>query len=337
MPRIRSIKPQFFLNDELASLHPLDRLLFIGLWTMADRDGRLEERPLKIKAALLPYDAYDIEEALKRLSGKKFIVRYGVRAEKSAEKANYIEISNFRKHQCPNVKEPESTIPAPCRHHKSTPRLGKGKEGKGEGGGALGRGECAPSSSGKTASPEILNDTSSTASGDENATRAHSPLQAAGSSGRIEIVSLHLEDSPQQAAGNLPKNQGKVLPDDLKIKPESGRPEFNGGFQREGAPAAGGRYADLSGKAEFKPARNAKQLAVRGTGGQLLSRQFQQGRGLSPDNRRARHCVKEAGEAGRLFNPHAPRAAPVAPKAPCANDANGLGKKGKHDDIAEKI
>ncbi len=72
MSRIRSIKPQFFLNDELASLHPLDRLLFIGLWTMADKAGRLEDRPLKIKAAVLPYDAYDIEEALKRLSGKKF-------------------------------------------------------------------------------------------------------------------------------------------------------------------------------------------------------------------------------------------------------------------------
>ena len=68
---------------------------------MADRDGRLEERPLKIKAAVLPYDAYDIEEALKRLSGKKFIVRYGVRAEKSAEKANYIEISKFQKTPVP--------------------------------------------------------------------------------------------------------------------------------------------------------------------------------------------------------------------------------------------
>ncbi len=166
--------------------------------------------------------------------------------------------------------------------------------------------------------------------------------------------------------GASKKNQGKGLPDDLKIKPESRRPEFNGGFQREGAPAAGGRYADLSGKVEFKPARNAKQLAVRGTGGQLLSRPFQQGHGLSPDNRRARHRVKEAGapspgrgEAdlsgkaefkparfanqlpcaapGRFFNPRAPRAAPVAPKAPCANDANGSAKKGKYDDIAEKI
>ena len=220
--------------------------------------------------------------------------------------------------------------------------MGKERKGKGREREALGRGECAPLSSGKTASPEILNDTSketskdtsSTASGDENATRAPCPLQAAGS---------------------FKKNQGKVLPDDLKIgteRPspypspargegkkdrEAGRPALNLGFQREGAPAAGGRYADLSGKAEFKPARNAKQLAVRGTGGQLLSRPFQQGHGLSPDNRRARRRVKEAGEAGRFFNPGNPRAAPVAPKAPCANDANGSGKKGKYDDIAEKI
>ncbi len=139
MSRIRSIKPQFFLNDELASLHPLDRILFIGLWTMADREGRLEDRPLKIKAAILPYDDYDIEEALKRLAGGDFIVRYGVKASQK----RFIGITNFSRHQCPNTKEPESTIPAPCRnnagtipasyrHDAGTLRLGKGKEGKGE-------------------------------------------------------------------------------------------------------------------------------------------------------------------------------------------------------------
>ncbi len=37
----------------------------------------------------------------------------------------------------------------------------------------------------------------------ENATRAHSPQPAAGSSERMEIVSLHLEDSPLLAAGSF--------------------------------------------------------------------------------------------------------------------------------------
>jgi hypothetical protein len=49
MPRTRQIKPGFFKNDELAELPIEARLLFAGLWTIADREGRLEDRPKKIK------------------------------------------------------------------------------------------------------------------------------------------------------------------------------------------------------------------------------------------------------------------------------------------------
>jgi len=100
--------------------------LFVGLWTQADREGRLEDRPRKIKVAILPYDDYDINESLDRLQSKEFIFRY------SANGANYIQINNFLKHQYPNIKESESTIPAPCKNRTSTPRLRKGKEGKGK-------------------------------------------------------------------------------------------------------------------------------------------------------------------------------------------------------------
>lgn len=126
MARIRSIKPGFFLNDVLAELPPLDRILFAGLWTLADREGRLEDRIKKIKAEILPYDDHDIDEALTRLADKNFIQRYEVKGCK------YIQILNFLKHQCPNVKEHDSIIPAPYKHHTSTPRLRKGKEGKGK-------------------------------------------------------------------------------------------------------------------------------------------------------------------------------------------------------------
>ena len=56
MARARNIKPSFFTNDVLAEIDPLGRLLFIALWTMADREGRLEDRPKRIKAEALPYD-----------------------------------------------------------------------------------------------------------------------------------------------------------------------------------------------------------------------------------------------------------------------------------------
>ena len=76
MPRIRSIKPDFFVNDELGALSPTTRLLFIGLWTQADREGRLHDRPKRLKVMLLPYDDVDIEEAISELADSGHIIRY---------------------------------------------------------------------------------------------------------------------------------------------------------------------------------------------------------------------------------------------------------------------
>src|SRR5690606_1233069 len=74
--RARNIKPGFFSNDELAEVSPLGRLLFIALWTMADRAGRLEDRPKRIKVEALPYDDCDAESLLSELAERDFILRY---------------------------------------------------------------------------------------------------------------------------------------------------------------------------------------------------------------------------------------------------------------------
>ena len=78
MARARNIKPGFFSNDVLAECEPLARLLFAGLWTIADREGRLEDRPKRIKAELLPYDDCNIDALLDALHSKGFILRYSV-------------------------------------------------------------------------------------------------------------------------------------------------------------------------------------------------------------------------------------------------------------------
>ena len=49
MARSRNIKPSIMANEELAELEPLSRLLFIYLWMLADKAGRLEDRPKRIK------------------------------------------------------------------------------------------------------------------------------------------------------------------------------------------------------------------------------------------------------------------------------------------------
>ena len=106
--RARNIKPGFFKNEDLAECDLPSRLLFIGLWCMADREGRLEYRPKRIKAEVFPYDNCNIEKLLKQLLDKNFLFLYTVNNE------NYIQILNFKKHQNCHVKEVESTIPAPC-------------------------------------------------------------------------------------------------------------------------------------------------------------------------------------------------------------------------------
>lgn len=105
MARSRNIKPGFFMNDELGRMSPMARLLFAGLWCVADREGRLLDRPMRIKAEVLPYDDVDINSLLNDLQEAEFIIRYSV------DGSNYIQIINFSKHQNPHKNEAESTIP----------------------------------------------------------------------------------------------------------------------------------------------------------------------------------------------------------------------------------
>lgn len=101
MPRKRDLKHGFFMNEDLADLAPLTRLMFQAMWCMADRNGRLEDRPRRIKATCLPFDDHDVEAALGDLEAAGFIVRY------EADSQSLIEIVNFDKHQRPHPKEEE--------------------------------------------------------------------------------------------------------------------------------------------------------------------------------------------------------------------------------------
>jgi hypothetical protein len=107
MARSRNIKPSFFCNELLVELPFETRLLFIGLWTLADREGLLEDRPKRIKMALFPADNIDIDASLSLLAESGFLVRYNHCG------SNYIQVVNFGKHQNPHHKEAASIIPEP--------------------------------------------------------------------------------------------------------------------------------------------------------------------------------------------------------------------------------
>jgi hypothetical protein len=108
MARARNIKPAFFSNDLLAEIDPVGRLLFIGLWTIADFKGDIEWREKRIKAQVLPYDNCDVKDIAINLDKLGFIRFY------SDNGATYINIINFTKHQNPhkNEREKGSEIPA---------------------------------------------------------------------------------------------------------------------------------------------------------------------------------------------------------------------------------
>lgn len=106
--RSRILKPGFFQNEVLAELPYEGRLLFAGLWVLADRDGRLEDRPKRIKAALFPWDDLDVDDLLAGLAERGFITRY------QTEAVAVIQIVKFLDHQKPHKRETASQLPDPC-------------------------------------------------------------------------------------------------------------------------------------------------------------------------------------------------------------------------------
>ncbi|MFA5300792.1 MAG: hypothetical protein WC389_21590 [Lutibacter sp.] len=114
MSRIRALKPDFFKDEDLATLPYEARLLYQGLWCKADKSGRLEDRPKYLKAEIFPYDNINIEKFLILLCQpnlqdrpeKVFIRRYTVNDRK------YIDIPEFLKHQSPHNTEKESVLPS---------------------------------------------------------------------------------------------------------------------------------------------------------------------------------------------------------------------------------
>jgi hypothetical protein len=106
MARSRNIKPSLFKNELLGEADPIYTLLFAGLWTLADKEGRVEYRPKKIKAELFPY-RFDLDPCLGLawLMHESFITVYEISGKK------YIQINKWKKHQNPHHKEVNSEIP----------------------------------------------------------------------------------------------------------------------------------------------------------------------------------------------------------------------------------
>jgi len=110
IPRIRTVKPEFFKHDglfeaEMTSQLPL-RLAFIALFGCCDREGRFCWRPKRLKAEMMPYDEVDMAVILDTLATHGFIQKYQHQGEW------YGCIPSWLRHQYINQREAASEIPA---------------------------------------------------------------------------------------------------------------------------------------------------------------------------------------------------------------------------------
>lgn len=138
MPRIRTVKPEFFKHEELflaESKYKLPlRIAFVGLWCVADREGRFKWKPNVLKLDVLPFDNCDFSRVLDALATCGFIHKYEINSE------YFGLIPKFPIHQVINNRESASVLPEPSDFLRvgdasSTPLLlaqgeRKGKEGE---------------------------------------------------------------------------------------------------------------------------------------------------------------------------------------------------------------
>lgn len=106
MARIRTVKPEFFRHEKLQELGPLSMLIFAGLWTQCDKEGRFQWRPRSLKLDILPFIDFDMEKELHKLAEHSFVAKY------EAEDEFYGVISSFLEHQRISGKESQE----PAKH-----------------------------------------------------------------------------------------------------------------------------------------------------------------------------------------------------------------------------
>lgn len=109
MARIRSLRPEVWDDEAVGSVCRDARLLFVGLITQADDEGRFRARSALLRARVFPYDdltAAEVDAWLDALHAAQLIVLYEV----DGERFGYLP--GWRQHQRIDKPSP-SRLPAP--------------------------------------------------------------------------------------------------------------------------------------------------------------------------------------------------------------------------------
>jgi len=94
--RIRTVKPEFWINPDLAKLSPFTRLLSLGLLNYADDEGYFWADPELMRATIFPYEhnSSQIQRSLTELANIAFVTLHN-----GTNGRIYGKITTFEKHQ----------------------------------------------------------------------------------------------------------------------------------------------------------------------------------------------------------------------------------------------
>ena len=110
MARRRMIVPEIWQSESFAQLSILAKLVFIGLFSNADDEGRGIANPVYIKSILFPYDdgmrVIDIEKALSEIGQFMSVTLY------THDGRKYYALDNWKKSQTIDRPKP-SKLPPP--------------------------------------------------------------------------------------------------------------------------------------------------------------------------------------------------------------------------------
>ncbi len=140
MPRIRSIKPVFFTSRAVRKLSDREKLVWVGLWTQADDEGRLLDEPGILAGQLwaLSLTERQIDVILTSLSEKGRVVRYEVAGD------GYLQVTNWPEHQKISKPTPSILPPPPIRDDSRRPPGASQEDSSGERKGKERKGGEAP-------------------------------------------------------------------------------------------------------------------------------------------------------------------------------------------------
>jgi len=132
MARIRTIKPEFWTNEQVMECSTNARLLFIGMWNFCDDDGRISFSCKQLKAQIFPADdisSESIRGMIDELSTNGLIICYEV------ENKHYLQVTGWH-HQRIDRPQPSKIPPNPAKKEKPfvecSANVRDGREGNGE-------------------------------------------------------------------------------------------------------------------------------------------------------------------------------------------------------------